>query len=42
MLGGVVSMALDAVVGIVGGALVLAAVLAFGAVRKRMNKGEAA
>jgi len=40
MLGGVVSMALDAVVGIVGGALALAAVLAFGAARKRMSKGE--
>ncbi|MBP5986801.1 MAG: DUF808 domain-containing protein [Azonexus sp.] len=42
MLGGVVSMALDAVVGIVGGALALAAVLAFGAARKRMSKGEMA
>ena len=42
MLGGVVSMALDAVVGIVGGALALMAVLAFGAARKRMSKGETA
>jgi len=42
MLGGVVSMALDAVVGIVGGALTLAVVLAFGAARKRMSKGELA
>lgn len=41
-LGGVVSMALDAVVGIVGGALALAAILAFGSVRKMVMKGNQA
>jgi len=41
-LGSVVSLALDALLGVVAGAIALLGMLAFGALRKRMNKGEMA